>query len=174
MSEGRDPLDVVLHLSENTRLELLDGILGACWFDGNAPTERREMLRQRSLAWLQGNVSTTCGHSARKLLERLNATLASDFLEVASLLRRLLALAVVRQLARGKEGRSLDIRTIWPVLFPYTPVLGLAEMPELLQLALPARQRLLHALHVSIQRHEDVFGPIETDVQKRVQKKETN
>ncbi len=35
-------------------------------------------------------------------------------------------------------------------------------------------KRLLHALHVSIQRHEDVFGPIETDVQKRVQKKETN
>ncbi len=29
-------------------------------------------------------------------------------------------------------------------------------------------KRLLHALHVSVQRHEDVFGSIETDIQKRV------
>ena len=29
-------------------------------------------------------------------------------------------------------------------------------------------KRLLHALHVSIQRHEEVFGTLETDVQKRV------
>lgn len=29
-------------------------------------------------------------------------------------------------------------------------------------------KRLLHALHVSIQRHEKVFGNIETDIQKRV------
>ena len=29
-------------------------------------------------------------------------------------------------------------------------------------------KRLLHALHVSIQRHEEVFGVIETDIQKRV------
>ena len=29
-------------------------------------------------------------------------------------------------------------------------------------------KRLLHALHVSVQRHEEVFGPIETDIQKRV------
>jgi len=29
-------------------------------------------------------------------------------------------------------------------------------------------KRLLHALHVSIQRHEEVFGMLETDVQKRV------
>ncbi|MEL7499144.1 MAG: DUF3467 domain-containing protein [Planctomycetota bacterium] len=29
-------------------------------------------------------------------------------------------------------------------------------------------KRLLHALHVSVQRHEEVFGPIETNIQKRV------
>ena len=29
-------------------------------------------------------------------------------------------------------------------------------------------KRLLHALNVSIQRHEAVFGPLELDVQKRV------
>lgn len=29
-------------------------------------------------------------------------------------------------------------------------------------------KRLLHALHVSVQRHEKVFGNIETDIQKRV------
>ena len=29
-------------------------------------------------------------------------------------------------------------------------------------------KRLLHALHVSVQRHEEVFGTLETDVQKRV------
>ena len=29
-------------------------------------------------------------------------------------------------------------------------------------------KRLLHALHVSVQRHEEVFGKIETDIQKRV------
>ena len=29
-------------------------------------------------------------------------------------------------------------------------------------------KRLLHALHVSVQRHEEVFGTIETDIQKRV------
>ena len=29
-------------------------------------------------------------------------------------------------------------------------------------------KRLLHALHVSVRRHEEVFGPIETDIQKRV------
>ena len=33
-------------------------------------------------------------------------------------------------------------------------------------------KRLLHALHVSVQRHEEVFGQIETDIQKRVQVKE--
>lgn len=33
-------------------------------------------------------------------------------------------------------------------------------------------KRLLHALHVSVQRHEEVFGKIETDIQKRVQKKD--
>lgn len=35
-------------------------------------------------------------------------------------------------------------------------------------------KRLLHALHVSIQRHEEVFGPIETDVQKRVKSTESS
>ena len=29
-------------------------------------------------------------------------------------------------------------------------------------------KRLLHALHVSVQRHEEVFGKIETDINKRV------
>ena len=33
-------------------------------------------------------------------------------------------------------------------------------------------KRLLHALHVSVQRHEEVFGNIETDIQKRVQPRE--
>lgn len=34
-------------------------------------------------------------------------------------------------------------------------------------------KRLLHALHVSVQRHEQVFGQIETDIQKRVVAQET-
>ena len=29
-------------------------------------------------------------------------------------------------------------------------------------------KRLLHALHISVQRHEEIFGLIETDIQKRV------
>ena len=29
-------------------------------------------------------------------------------------------------------------------------------------------KRLLHALHVSVRRHEELFGTIETDIQKRV------
>jgi len=29
-------------------------------------------------------------------------------------------------------------------------------------------KRMLHALHLSVQRHEQAFGPLETDVQKRV------
>lgn len=33
-------------------------------------------------------------------------------------------------------------------------------------------KRLLHALHVSVQRHEEVFGTIETDIQKRVKPRE--
>lgn len=33
-------------------------------------------------------------------------------------------------------------------------------------------KRLLHALHISVQRHEEVFGNIETDIQKRVRPKE--
>lgn len=34
-------------------------------------------------------------------------------------------------------------------------------------------KKLLHALHVSVQRHEEVFGNIETDIRKRVVVKET-
>ncbi len=33
-------------------------------------------------------------------------------------------------------------------------------------------KRLLHALHVSVKRHEDVFGNVETDIQKRVKAQE--
>lgn len=33
-------------------------------------------------------------------------------------------------------------------------------------------KRLLHALHVSVQRHEEVFGSIETDINKRVKPRE--
>lgn len=33
-------------------------------------------------------------------------------------------------------------------------------------------KRLLHALHASISRHEEVFGKIETDIQKRVKPRE--
>jgi hypothetical protein len=29
-------------------------------------------------------------------------------------------------------------------------------------------KRLLHALHVSVHRHEEIFGTIETDIQKRI------
>ena len=32
-------------------------------------------------------------------------------------------------------------------------------------------KRLLHALHVSVRRHEELFGAIETDIQKRVVQK---
>jgi len=35
-------------------------------------------------------------------------------------------------------------------------------------------KRLLHALHVSVQRHEEVFGEIETNIQKRVVEKSAN
>jgi hypothetical protein len=35
-------------------------------------------------------------------------------------------------------------------------------------------KRLLHALHVSVRRHEEVFGNIETDIQKRVVPKSEN
>ncbi len=31
-------------------------------------------------------------------------------------------------------------------------------------------KRLLHALHLTVQRHEAVFGTLETDVQKRVRR----
>lgn len=34
-------------------------------------------------------------------------------------------------------------------------------------------KRLLHALHVSVQRHEEIFGEIETDIQKRVVPRES-
>ena len=35
-------------------------------------------------------------------------------------------------------------------------------------------KRLLHALHVSVQRHEEVFGQIETDIQKHGVKSREN
>ncbi len=56
--------------------------------------------------------------------------------------------------------------------------MGQSEQPVEIQqrivLNFYTAKRLLHALHVSVQRHEEVFGPIETDVQKRVKPKESN
>lgn len=48
------------------------------------------------------------------------------------------------------------------------------EIQQRIVLNFYTAKRLLHALHVSIQRHEEVFGQIETDVQKRVKPKESN
>lgn len=47
------------------------------------------------------------------------------------------------------------------------------EIQQRIVLNFYTAKRLLHALHVSIQRHEEVFGKIETDIQKRVVGKET-
>lgn len=47
------------------------------------------------------------------------------------------------------------------------------EIAQRIVLNFYTAKRLLHALHVSVQRHEDVFGKIETDIQKRVQATET-
>lgn len=43
------------------------------------------------------------------------------------------------------------------------------EIAQRIVLNFYTAKRLLHALHVSVQRHEEVFGKIETDIQKRVQ-----
>lgn len=42
------------------------------------------------------------------------------------------------------------------------------EITQRIVLNFYTAKRLLHALHVSVQRHEKVFGNIETDIQKRV------
>ena len=42
------------------------------------------------------------------------------------------------------------------------------EIQQRIVLNFYTAKRLLHALHVSVQRHEEVFGQIETDIQKRV------
>lgn len=45
------------------------------------------------------------------------------------------------------------------------------EISQRIVLNFYTAKRLLHALHVSVRRHEEVFGNIETDIQKRVQPK---
>lgn len=42
------------------------------------------------------------------------------------------------------------------------------EISQRIVLNFYTAKRLLHALHVSVARHEQVFGNIETDIQKRV------
>jgi hypothetical protein len=42
------------------------------------------------------------------------------------------------------------------------------EITQRIVLNFYTAKRLLHALHVSVQRHEKIFGNIETDIQKRV------
>jgi hypothetical protein len=46
------------------------------------------------------------------------------------------------------------------------------EISQRIVLNFYTAKRLLHALHVSVQRHEQVFGEIETDIQKRVKQPE--
>ena len=48
------------------------------------------------------------------------------------------------------------------------------EITQRIVLNFYTAKRLLHALHVSVQRHEEVFGKIETDIQKRVVAKEAS
>ena len=48
------------------------------------------------------------------------------------------------------------------------------EIQQRIVLNFYTAKRLLHALHVSVQRHEEVFGAIETDIQKRVKPKEAS
>lgn len=45
------------------------------------------------------------------------------------------------------------------------------EITQRIALNFYTAKRLLHALHVSVQRHEEVFGVVETDIQKRVVQK---
>ena len=47
------------------------------------------------------------------------------------------------------------------------------EISQRIVLNFYTAKRLLHALHVSVQRHEEVFGAIETDIQKRVVSRES-
>jgi hypothetical protein len=47
------------------------------------------------------------------------------------------------------------------------------EISQRIVLNFYTAKRLLHALHVSVQRHEEIFGKIETDIQKRVVPRET-
>ena len=42
------------------------------------------------------------------------------------------------------------------------------EIKQRIVLNFYTAKRLLHALHISVQRHEEIFGQIETDIQKRV------
>jgi Protein of unknown function (DUF3467) len=42
------------------------------------------------------------------------------------------------------------------------------EITQRIVLNFYTAKRLLHALHISVQRHEEIFGNIETDIQKRV------
>ncbi len=42
------------------------------------------------------------------------------------------------------------------------------EIQQRIVLNFYTAKRLLHALHVSVRRHEEVFGEIETDISKRV------
>lgn len=46
------------------------------------------------------------------------------------------------------------------------------EITQRIVLNFYTAKRLLHALHISVQRHEEVFGSVETDIQKRVIQKE--
>ncbi|HMP80440.1 MAG TPA: DUF3467 domain-containing protein [Pirellulaceae bacterium] len=42
------------------------------------------------------------------------------------------------------------------------------EITQRIVLNFYTAKRLLHALHISVARHEEVFGGIETDIQKRI------
>jgi hypothetical protein len=48
------------------------------------------------------------------------------------------------------------------------------EISQRIVLNFYTAKRLLHALHVSVQRHEEVFGTIETDIQKRVKPRDSS
>ncbi len=48
------------------------------------------------------------------------------------------------------------------------------EITQRIVLNFYTAKRLLHALHVSVMRHEEVFGNIETDIQKRIRTPEAS
>jgi len=50
-----------------------------------------------------------------------------------------------------------------PINAPQTSV----EIQQRVVMNFYTAKRLLHALHVSVQRHEEVFGQLETDIRKR-------